>query len=198
MFYQGLLQAHHLSLTEELAISGKSRSIFRTTIQLRGEWYLGQGRWRQASESLQEAVSLARAIGHSDVKSETLLALAQLRLGQLVNPREEAERLAKVKRPSHRALSELWLATGDLEMARKHAIEAYRWAWADGEPYVHRYELNKARALLEQLGEPIPDLPVFDPARVEKFPWEDDLAAAIEELRSEKAAEGGSKPDASQ
>ncbi|GAG22707.1 unnamed protein product, partial [marine sediment metagenome] len=28
----------------------------------------------------------------------------------------------------------------------------------------------------------------YDPAKDEKFPWEDDLAAAIEKLRAEKEA----------
>jgi hypothetical protein len=28
---------------------------------------------------------------------------------------------------------------------KKHALAAYKWAWADGEPYVHRYNLNKIR-----------------------------------------------------
>jgi hypothetical protein len=48
--------------------------------------------------------------------------------------------------------------------------------------------LNKAGALLETLGEPIPSLPPYDPAKDEKFPYEDEVAAAIEKLRAEKAA----------
>jgi hypothetical protein len=57
------------------------------------------------------------------------------------------------------------------------------------EPYVHRYELNKSRALLEKLGAEIPNLPYYDPARDEKFPWEDEVAAAIKNLRTNKEAE---------
>lgn len=63
------------------------------------------------------------------------------------------------------------------------------YAWADGEPYVRRYELNKAHDLLERLGIEIPDLPPYDSAKDEKLPWEDDLVVAIEELRTEKKAE---------
>lgn len=77
---------------------------------------------------------------------------------------------------------------GDHEQAKKHALAAYQWAWADGEPYVYRYELNKARALLEKLGAELPKLPVYDPAKDEKLPWEDEVAAAIEKLRAEKEA----------
>jgi hypothetical protein len=61
------------------------------------------------------------------------------------------------------------------------------------EGVVHRYELNKARALLEQLGAEIPDLPPYDPAKDEKLPWEDEVAAAIEKLRAEKEAEEETK-----
>ena len=46
-----------------------------------------------------------------------------------------------------------------------------------------------ARALLEQLGAEILDLPAYDPAKYEKFPWEGEVAAAIDELRAENEAE---------
>jgi hypothetical protein len=87
----------------------------------------------------------------------------------------------------------LWLAIGDREQATQHALAAYKWAWADGEPYVHRYGLDKARALLEKLGAEIPDLPPYDPAKDEKLPWEDEVAAALEKLRAEKEAKDRKK-----
>ena len=37
----------------------------------------------------------------------------------------------------------MWNYMSDNE--KKHALAAYKWAWADGEPYVHRYNLNKIR-----------------------------------------------------
>lgn len=85
------------------------------------------------------------------------------------------------------------LAIGDHKQAKVHALAAYKRAWADGEPYVRRYELNKARALLEQLGADIPNLPSYDPAKDEKLPWEDEVAAAIAKLRSERAAKEAKK-----
>jgi hypothetical protein len=109
-----------------------------------------------------------------------------LHLGQLAEPRAEAEQLAEAREPFHRGLADLWLAIGDHEQAKKHSLAAFKWAWADGEPYVHRYELNKARALLEKLGAEIPNLPPYDSAKDGKFPCEDEVIAAIEKLRSEK------------
>jgi hypothetical protein len=55
--------------------------------------------------------------------------------------------------------------------------------------------LNKARALLEQPGAQIPELPPYDPDRDEKLPWEDEVLAAIEKLRVERAAEEAVQTD---
>jgi hypothetical protein len=48
--------------------------------------------------------------------------------------------------------------------------------------------LDKSRALLEKLGVEIPNLRPYDPAKDEKFPCEDEVAAAIGKLRAEKEA----------
>jgi hypothetical protein len=93
-------------------------------------------------------------------------------------------RLSEVRNPSHNDLAVLWLAIGDAEQAKTHALAGYTRAWADGEPYVWRYSLDKARALLEQLGVEIPTLPPYDPAKDEPFPWEQDVANAIAEAQS--------------
>ncbi|MFL6255777.1 MAG: DUF4062 domain-containing protein [Pyrinomonadaceae bacterium] len=188
-FFQGTLQEEHLANAEHLARKGKSRMVIRTLYGLRGDWQLEQGRWADAAESFQEAVTMARAVGQHNLTKEIALLLAKFRLGQISAPRDEAEQMAKAKEPPHHMLAELWLAMGDRERAKKHALAAYKAAWADGEPYVFRYDLNKSRALLEQLGAQIPDLPPYDPAKDEKLPWEGEVAAAIERLRAEKEAE---------
>jgi hypothetical protein len=188
-FSKGDLHEEHLAHAEQLARSGKNRSTVRRLHALRGRWLLEQGRWALAAKGLQEAVRMARAIGTIDAEAETQLALAKFHLDQLPDPRREAEELESTKPSSRRFLTYLWLAIGDHEQARKHALATYKWAWADGEPYVHRYELDKITALLTQLGAQIPDLPRYDPAKDEKFPWEDKVAAGIEKLRAEKQAE---------
>jgi hypothetical protein len=152
-----------------------------------------QGQWALAADNFREAVRMAREVGKSAPTSETLLALARFYLGQLPDPRHEAEQLASARDIDHRALAELWFAVGDEAQAKRHALEAYRKAWADGEPYVWRYELDKARALLERLGAEVPALPPYDPAKDEKLPWEDELTAAVEGLRAKKEAESRAK-----
>jgi hypothetical protein len=191
-FWQGDLSERHLTNAERLASDGMNRPVRRILNGLRGQWHLERDEWALAAESLRETVSMARAVGNTSAQAETQLAFAKFQLGQLANPRGEAERLAKAKRPAQRALAELWLAIGDLEKATKHALAAYKWAWADGEPYVHRYELTKARAVLEKLGVEMPNLTRYDPAKDERLSWEDDVAAAIETLRAEKDTESRS------
>jgi hypothetical protein len=188
-FWQGSLNEEHLARAEQLARIGKNRPDLRRLHSLRGEWRLERGEWLLAAESLHEAVSMARAVDQTDASAETQLAFARFQLGQLADPRREAEHLANLKYVSPRDLADLWLAIGDREQAKKYALEVYMLAWADGEPYVHRYALNKARTLLEKLGAEIPNLPAYDPTRKEKFPWEDELIAAIEKLRAKKEAE---------
>jgi hypothetical protein len=188
-FWKGELREEHLALAERLANEGKNRLDIRRLYYLRGMWRLEQGEWALATASLQETVRMARERGNHDVAAETGLALAKFYLGQLTDPCYEAEQLAQARKPAHRLLADLWLAIGNHEQAQKHALAAYQWAWADGEPYVNRYELTKTTALLQQLGVPLPKLPPYDPAKDEKLPWEDAVAAAIEKLRAKKEAE---------
>ncbi|MBL9171938.1 MAG: DUF4062 domain-containing protein [Verrucomicrobiales bacterium] len=191
-FWQGSLQEAHLAEAERLAAQGKDRGIIRNLHRLRGDWRLTQCEWALAAASYQEAVRLARDTRSViDAASETGLALAKHHLGQLANPREEAERLAQLRDPAHRLLAQLWLALGDPEQAKHHAIAAYQRAWADGEPYVNRYELTQTTELLQQMNVPIPNLPPYDPAKDEPFPWEADARAAIERLRAEKESKKG-------
>jgi hypothetical protein len=84
-------------------------------------------------------------------------------------------------------LTLLWQALSDLDQAKHHALKAYERAWADGEPYVNRYALTKTTELLKELGVPIPNLPPYDPAKDESFPWEADVRAAIEKIKRERA-----------
>jgi len=188
-FWQGELREMHLSQAEQLARAGRNRSTIRDLHYLRGAWQLEQGQWALAADSLHEAVRMAREVGQTNAEAEPLLSVDRFHLHQLPDPRHEAEQLAGANYIFHRGLAELWLHIGDVEQASQHALAAYELAWADGEPYVSRYELNKASALLEQLGVEIPNLPCYDPTKDAKLPWDDEVVAAIEKLRAKVNAE---------
>lgn len=191
-FWQGTLHEDHLKVAETLAAKDDNRSTIRQLHRLRGAWRLEQSEWALAVESFDAAVTMARERRLVDATSEAGLTLAKFHVGQITDDaaRNEAERLAQVREPAHRTLALLWLAMDDLEQAKAQALEAYRWAWAEGEPYVNRYALVKATELLQQMHVPIPELPPYDLVKDEPFPWEADVRAAIEKLR---AAKGNSK-----
>jgi hypothetical protein len=189
-FWQGILQEEQIRNASTLAEQDHNRVILRALHMLRGSWRLEQGDWTLAAASFTQAVTMAREARLIDASSETGLLLAKIQLRQLTRDeaRNEAQRLAQLREPAHRSLARLWQMLGDLDQAKHHALASYTWAWADGEPYVNRYELTKTTELLHELGVPIPNLPPYDPANDEPFPWEAEVRAAIEKIRAEKAA----------
>ena len=71
---------------------------------------------------------MAREANAVDAMAETQIVLARFHLGQLADKGREAQTLAGAKRPANQALAELWLAIGDHEQAKKHALASYTWA----------------------------------------------------------------------
>jgi Domain of unknown function (DUF4062) len=189
LFPRGCLTAGDLDGVERLARTGQNRREIRRLQRLRGKWQLSRGEYALAAESLRDAIRMAREAGFPDPESETLLALARFRAGQLPAAREEAQRLSSGRDPAHLPLAELWHALGETQQACKHAKAAYRHAWADGEPYVRKHALDNAKNLLQQLGEDVPALPAYDPAQEPKNPREDEIEAAITELQKEAQSE---------
>ena len=189
-FWQGRLQEEQINTAATLAEQDHNRNTLRYLHRLRGTWRQEQGDWALAAASFTQAVTMAREACLVDAASETGLVLAKVQLRQLTGDeaRNEAQRLAQLRAPAHRSLGQLWQMLGDLDQAKHHALAAYTWAWADGEPYVNRYELTKSTELLHELGVPIPNLPPYDPANDEPFPWEVSVRAVIEELLAEKSA----------
>jgi len=182
--YRGTLTDEEIVSSQSAAKQGKDRYTIRSLCALRGQWQLAQEKWQSAADSLAEAVRLARVAGKSDGASELGLKLAHYHLGQLEDPIREVEQLEEIYKSNSQLLAELWIAVGHPDRARKHALLAYKRAWGDGEPYVYRFALNRGIRLLEQIGEPIPDLPLWDPTNEVQFPWEERLYAVMEQLRS--------------
>ncbi|HEY0992521.1 MAG TPA: DUF4062 domain-containing protein [Kofleriaceae bacterium] len=189
-FLRQRLHESALRRAEELAVGSRNRWIATRLHLLRGEWKASQGDWQAAVISLNEAVKMKREVAVHSVRAETLLALAKLHLGQLADARQQTEELSRVSFPAHNVLAELWLAQGEHDRARHHALAAYRRGWADGAPYVFRHGLDTATALLERLGVEVPALAPYDPARAEPLPFEDLLVAYIDKLRAEDARRG--------
>lgn len=181
--------AEPLAKAEQLLRAANARAELRNALDLRGEWHLAEGDAVAAVAAFDESARLERASGRNDLATESWLALARLQAGQLADPRAEAERLRSAGSQAHYPLARLWQAAGDLAQARAQALQYYRWAWSDGEPYVWRFDLERARKLLVEIGEPVPDLPPYDLARRQRFDWQDEVEAAIAEIEEAKARE---------
>jgi hypothetical protein len=59
---------------------------------------------------------------------------------------------------------------GHRDEAVDAATRAYRLAWCDGPPFAYHWGLEKALALLKELGAPEPACPPFDPSKHEPMP----------------------------
>src|SRR5581483_816764 len=134
-FWKGDVQPQHFNDAESHARHDHNRRVVRSVHALRGAWSLDRGDCVHASESLSEAVAMARAAGQQDTLSETKLVVALLQIGRLPDADRQAELLSQRKRPAHVDLGHLWRLIGDPSRAREHALAGYKWAWSDGEPY---------------------------------------------------------------
>jgi tetratricopeptide (TPR) repeat protein len=94
------------------------------------------------------------------------------------------------------AAVEVYSALGEPAEAKQFVDTAYREAWADGPPYAFVYELGRIRTALQRLGLPEPQLPPYDPSRVQPIPDEAEIRAFIEELKREQQSEADEDDDA--
>lgn len=181
-FYKGSLDEATMGDAESLAEKGNNRQHIRALHWLRGEWQLSLGHWDEAVSAFEDEIQMMREINLSTTEPEARLAFARAKMGQTLVAREEAERLSELSAPNL-ALSELYLALGDLEKARRYVLSAYEWAWGDGEPYSNWWHLQRCRKVLQALGEPEPQLPRLDPANFPPLPYEAKVLEYIERLR---------------
>jgi tetratricopeptide (TPR) repeat protein len=181
-FPRGELTENDLANVERLARDGNSRRVTRSVHALRGRWLFDHGEYGRAVESLQEATRMAREVSVFASDAEAWLVLARVHAGHAEGADSEAQRLSTVARPPHLPLAELWHALGDTRKAIDYALLAYTDAWADGEPFVHRHELDCAENLLRQWCVDIPVLPPYDPAAYPPDPLEQQVQEVIDEL----------------
>jgi tetratricopeptide (TPR) repeat protein len=161
----------------------------RELLLLRSQFAVQQGDLDSALDASQRYDRLCRKESLEIGPAQTAYVLARLgRADEATAAVEDSlarlHRVHATDQPRYqiaRALREL----GRLDEAVAHAREAYRIAWADGPPNYHYWELRDARELLEEMGEPLPELPVLDPATV-KIPMEDEVRAFITKLEAKR------------
>ncbi|MEM7427384.1 MAG: DUF4062 domain-containing protein [Pseudomonadota bacterium] len=170
-----------------LCREGRNREALSNCLVMWGEWHLSRDEANPAIDRLSAALRLYREFGEEDTEGEALLTLAQLRAGQPLDVREVAERLdGWTEGKALLTVAEIWRELGEPERAVAAALRAHKSASGSGEPYVDRYYLDRADALLRELGETPPEVPQHDPANDEVFEWEDDVRALIDKTRKER------------
>lgn len=160
---------------------------------LRYELFIQQEQFAPALTAAQEHEQLGRNAGIDVTPAVSAFLLAKLgRIGEATAAAEDSlarlSRIHPAQRP-HRYLARALLELGRPAEATSHARAAYQQAWADGPPNSHHWNLLAARRLLQDIGEPVPDLPITDPADV-KIPLEHEVRTFIAALEAEGRENG--------
>jgi len=174
------------TLTEDTlrALIGRVRDLRRLPherglLNLSGRLHLAYDRNAAAEADFARAIEMARATGLRDTESEAGRGLALVRLGRRADA--EAAAASAEHDPPRAELAELYLELGETDKARLHAQAGYDWYRADGPPFTDHWNLQRCRAVLARLNEPVPDPPPFDPAKQEPIPFEADVLRLLRE-----------------
>ena len=139
---------------------------------LRSRFQLEQGDSGFGLVYADKAIEIIRRTGERAALPFSLRALSLTLMGR---DEESREALGKANNNiySARACMELGLT----DAAKVCLMKAYKTVWDDGPPYCYKWELDRCREMLAELGIPEPELPPFDPLRAEKLPYEDEIRA---------------------
>lgn len=161
-------------------VRSNERDFIRAA-RAQGEAALGLNNLATADERLHHALTRARQVNHAEEELPALVALAELRRRQrelgvarelLGDVWEAAERgpYPLVHADACCVLAEIERDEGNTAAAVKAATKAYELAWCDGPPLAYHWGLERARALLKELGAGEPVLEPFDESKFEPMP----------------------------
>ncbi|MBL4659088.1 MAG: DUF4062 domain-containing protein [Alcanivoracaceae bacterium] len=187
-YYRHTLTEEHLKKVELIAGQHNQYAVKNDITNLRGDWYYQKKQYQKAMDCFNEVIRRKNEVGSNANYEEIKLSLAKHQLNELVSPHEEAQRLSKTS-DNYLGLARLWVAIGDNKKAGKYALAAYKQAWSDGEPYVFRYSLNQATAILKKLQVAIPQLAPYDKCKKKIESWEQEVFVALEKLKAVKKEE---------
>ncbi|MBI3824360.1 MAG: hypothetical protein HY289_16970, partial [Planctomycetes bacterium] len=187
-FCQGTLTESDWQRGYQLALKYRSVAEQHQFHVIHGEWLLRREQRGSALNAIDDALKIVNRQGTPRPDYHDLRALALAKLDRADDARAELAHGEK-----RRYAAEAWLVLGDREQARTCALNGYRWAWGEGPPYIHWYELERSKAILKELGEPEPTLPPFDASKVKPIPHEAEIRAAIAKLKAEKEARASKK-----
>lgn len=133
LFERGAGDGQEAALAEAEALAATYPQVRRVVAQIRGELALRAGEAAAAAEAFSRAVELANQSGVRDWWAWGGLARARLGQGR---PREALKIVGDGCDVYSAAV--VLLAVGQRDEAAARATAYYKWAWADGEPFVWR------------------------------------------------------------
>ena len=165
----------------ELAVVERyERDLIHAAIY-QGQAAIGLSDIERADERLHYALTRARAINLVELELPNLVAIAELNIQQ-GNPASAKARFddvwdAALRGPypiyqadAYNVLADIELRERNQSAAIEAATNAYKAAWCDGPPYAYHWGLEKAKAHLQALNAPKPELPPFDESNFEPLP----------------------------
>ena len=184
LFWRNRLDESDLKKAEQLCRKNRNRGELIECLSLRGEWHLSREEPDLAIEALSESLRLSREFGGQDLETEALYALARVRAKASSDVSAGVERFDKETNERIAIpVAELWIELKEPKRAIAAALRGHNSACGSGKPYTHRYYLGRADALLCELGEPPPEVPLHNNSNDETFEWENDILNVIEKSR---------------
>ncbi|MCB9456919.1 MAG: DUF4062 domain-containing protein [Anaerolineaceae bacterium] len=190
--HRGLEADAILDSAEKLSHQAHRAFNHRRLKALRAEVALAEGDYTAAARYFEQALTLARTHGSAEIATYMgRLARTYAKQGE----RDKAlhyitEALSQpLKEEIHdlySSVAEACLVLGDTDKAKDYVLKAYEAAWADGPPYVWWWALERAKKVLGALGVPYPEMPPYDPAKIGKFPYQDEIEAIIEREKAKR------------
>jgi tetratricopeptide (TPR) repeat protein len=187
LWREGKLTEAWLLSASRKAERHRSRYAVRSLYKCRGAWHKSAGRYHAAFEAFDHAVAMAREVGLDEPVTEAERGVSLAYLGRREEALVAAERAESEGSP-YAPLAELYLSLADDAKAKENALAGYLRYWAEGPPYCLHWELQTCRKVLKALGEPEPQLPPFDPARVEPIVFEAEIRRLIQEHETKRRA----------
>ncbi len=160
----------------------KEKSMLLSVCSLWAEYALMQGDFVVARQKVSEAMKLAQETGESVSLYYAMLSIIEAHDQDYKRARvwmnratDNTNTVDGGKALLYVYVSQAFQALDDSASAKHYALEAYRYAWADGGKYVNAWPLKLAAQLLDQFGIAYPHLPELDPEQIELIPYEDEI-----------------------
>ena len=145
-------------------------------------WYQDCGAHEEALTAFNELIALTNTTSERDSVSlyQARRAQSVIALGRTEEAWPIILQFEKHRNKPNSFSARHYLTLGDHQKAREHALDAYKDLWGDGPPFQDHWALEDCREVLRALNEAEPELPPFDPSKIEPFDFEADVERLIE------------------